>query len=98
MVRLVLVTAFLAMTACGDGAVPPTPLDMMLFSGPLPDLQQKVCPPSCMSHAQCQTACAPAPAGANCCDLPTRTCYVVATGTCPMPAPPDMATVMTGPY
>jgi hypothetical protein len=92
-IRALLVATVLAVAGCGGGGVQPPPPDMTPVSPP--DLWTKMCPSSCTSHQQCATGCAAAPVGANCCDMITNTCYVVATAQCPAP-PVDMS--MVSPY
>jgi hypothetical protein len=84
----------LLFAACGGNNAPGPMPDLLPFIPP--DLATKMCISSCTQHVQCQTSCAPAPAGQNCCDTATHTCYVVATAQCPLPPQPDMA--MIGPY
>jgi len=92
--RVFMLAGALAVAACGSAPIE-APADLKP-AGPPPDLFTKMCPSTCTTHAQCQSQCAAAPVGINCCDDLTNTCYVVASTSCPMPPPPDMATA--GPY
>ncbi|MDI3282612.1 hypothetical protein [Polyangium sp. 15x6] len=43
-----------------------------------------VCVEDCFADADCQNSCPAAPqGGANCCDVPTKSCYVVGSTSCP---------------
>jgi hypothetical protein len=92
-IRAALLIGALAVASCGGNSQMAPPED--LKPAIILDLTTKVCISSCTTHQQCQSSCAPAPVGANCCDRLTNTCYVVATAVCPAP-PADMT--MTSPY
>ena len=49
---------------------------------PPPD---KVCPASCSADSACQNQCPAFPGGVQCCDLPSGSCYVAKSATCPTP-------------
>jgi len=91
--RLGWVLAVLLLAACSSEPLM-APADLHP-AGPPPDLATKMCVSSCTSDTQCQSTCASAPVGLNCCDQATHSCYVVANATCPQPIV-DMT--VAGPY